>query len=65
MQAANIGELNQQNLGGLNQNNRRSMGGIVQSDAGSVYGGQPVNDDALSQFMGASEYGVGQTDIGA
>ena len=52
-----IGELNQQNLGGLNQNNRRSMGGVVQSDAGSVYGGVGVNDDALSQFMGASEYG--------
>ena len=42
------------------------MGGIIQSDAGSVYRGQnDREDDALSQFMGQSEYGAGQTDIGA
>jgi hypothetical protein len=58
-----IGQLNPTNLGGLNQNNRRSMGGVI-SDAGSVYGGQGGEDDAISQFMGASEYGGGQTDIG-
>jgi len=51
--SSGIGRLNQQNLGGLGGENRRSMGGIVSSEVGSVYGGQG-GDDALSQFMGHS-----------
>ena len=44
--------------------NRRGMGGNAASDAGSVYrGGQ--DDDALSHFMGASDFGGAPTDMGA
>ena len=40
------------------------MGGILQSDAGSVYRGQQQDEDALSHFMAASEYGGAPTEVG-
>ena len=65
-----IGRLNQQNLGGLGGGNlglenRRSMGGAVQSDVGSMYrGGNMQDEDALSHFMGQSDYGGAPTEVG-
>jgi hypothetical protein len=38
---------------------RRSVGGIVQSDVGSLYRGGNMEEDALSQFMGQSQIGAG------
>jgi len=64
-----ISQLNQQNLRGIGgggtvgADNRRSLGGIGQSDVGSLYRGGNAEEDALSQFMGQSEVGGG--DMGA
>jgi hypothetical protein len=52
-----ISQLNQVNLGGLD--NRKSLGGGAPSDIGSLYKGANMDDDALSHFMGASDYGGG------
>ncbi len=65
-----ISQLNQQNLGGLNAATgglgglgaRRSMGGIIGSDAGSVYRGVHEEDD-ISHYMGQSEFGA-PTEVG-
>jgi len=44
-------QLNKQNLGGLAEmDNRRSIGGGLNSEVGSIYKGGG-DDDALSHFM--------------
>jgi len=43
--------------------NRRSLGGIIGSDAGSVYRGVHEEDD-LSHYMGQSEFGGAPTEVG-
>ena len=60
-----IGQLNSQNLGGLAGDHRRS-GGMVNSEVGSMYKGNAIgDDDALSHFMGQSEFGGNPTEMGA
>ena len=58
------GHLNKQNLGGLGGvDNRRSFGGMVNSEVGSLYRGER-DEDAMSHFMGQSDFGGAPTDIG-
>lgn len=62
-----VARLNQKNLGGLaggQVDNRRSYGGGVNSEVGSVYRGGG-DDDAYSQFMGASELGGQEMGVGS
>lgn len=61
-----VSQLNPQNLRGIGGGGgsfqpdvRRSVGGIVQSDVGSLYRGANMEEDALSQFMGQSQIGGG------
>ena len=58
-----VGHLNQQNLGGLGGGSRPQN---ASSEVGSLYRGEGLGreEDALSHFMGQSDYGGQPTEIG-